>query len=241
MQAGAPLAQAFLAAVGLAAIAGWVDAVAYLGLHSYVANMTGVVVLLGLAGADLDLPGVGRQALILSGFMAGVLLSRLLRRLGWGPAPSYALSSVVVLACIGRLGAGPLAVAALALSMGLQNAASTVFGGVGLNTVFLTGNMQRLGEFLSPDPATSAPATSVPATSGTRRGFAPRLLPAVVLMYAVGAAAGALALRHLAGCSAVAAGPGLGRRGRHRPDPRQAASRFQRPLISTACKPGWRG
>ncbi len=193
MQAGAPLAQAFLAAVGLAVIAGWVDAVAYLNLHAYVANMTGVVVLLGLASADLDLPGVGRQALTLSGFMAGVLLSRLLRRLGWGPAPSYALSSVVVLACIGRLGGGPLAVAALALSMGLQNAASTVFGGVGLNTVFLTGNLQRLGEALLPDLATSDSATS-----GTRRGFAPRLLPAVVLMYAVGAAAGGLALRHLA-------------------------------------------
>ena len=193
MQAGAPLVQAFLAAVGLAVIAGWVDAVAYLSLHSYVANMTGIVVLLGLASADLDLPGVGRQVLTLSGFMTGVLLSRLVRRLGWGPAPSYALSSVVVLACIGRLGAGPLAVAALAVSMGLQNAASTVFGGVGMNTVFLTGNLQRLGESLLPDLAMSDPGTS-----GTRRGFATRLLPAVVLMYAVGAAAGALALRHLA-------------------------------------------
>lgn len=184
---------AFLAAAGLAGIAGWVDADAYLSLHAYVANMTGAVVLLGLAGAELDLPGMGRQVLTLCGFMTGVLLSRLLLRLGRGPAPCYAASALVVLACTGPLGAGPLALAALAASMGLQNAAGTVFGGVGLNTVFLTGNLQRLGEAMLPDAA--KPSAAKP---GTRRGFTLGLLPAVVLTYAAGAASGALALRCLA-------------------------------------------
>ena len=186
IQAGT--ARAFLAAVGLAAIAGWVDAVAYVRLHAYVSNMTGSVVLLGLAGAELDLPSLGRQVLTLCSFLAGLLLSRLLRRLGWGPAPCYGLSAAVVLACTGPLGAGPLAVAALAVAMGLQNAANTLFAGVGLNTTFMTGNLQRFAEAMLPDATTPR----------TRRGFAGNLLPAVLLTYAAGAACGALALRHLA-------------------------------------------
>ena len=184
----AEAARAFLAAAGLAGTAGWVDGIAYVSLHAYVGNMTGAVVLLGLAGAELDLPGAGRQVLTLCAFLAGLLLSRLLRRLGWGPAPCYGLSALVVLACTGPLGAGPLAVAALAVAMGLQNAANTVFAGVGLNTTFMTGDLQRFAEAMLPDAA----------TPDTRRGFARRLLPAVVLTYAAGAACGVLALRHLA-------------------------------------------
>ena len=181
-----PSASAFLGAAGLAVIAGWVDAVALLGLHAYVANMTGVVVLFGMAAADLDREGATRQALTLVGFFAGVLASRMLRRLNVGPAPSYAASGLVVLACIGPAGTGQVGLIALAAAMGLQNAAGTVFGGVGLNTVFLTGNLQRLGETLAD-----------PVKPGTRRGFALGLLPSVLVAYAAGAGGGALAVRCL--------------------------------------------
>jgi len=184
--AARPAAGPFLAASGLAAIAGWVDAAALLGLHAYVANMTGVVVLLGMAAVDLDCQGAIRQALTLLGFLAGVLASRLLRRLNLGPAPSYAASGLVVLACIGPAGSGQMGLSALAAAMGLQNAAATVFGGVGLNTAFLTGNLQRFGETLAD-----------PVKPGTRRGFALGLLPSVLLAYAAGAGGGALAMRTL--------------------------------------------
>ena len=87
---------------------------------------------------------------------------------------------------MGVEGAGQPEVCLLAVAMGLQNAAATVFGGVGLNTVFLTGNLQRLGETLAD-----------PAKPGVRRGFVLGLLPAVLLTYAAGAAGGGLAMKHL--------------------------------------------
>lgn len=186
-KAGGPSAGAFLAAAGLAGTAGWVDAVAYVGLHAFVANMTGAVVLLGLSAAELDRAGMARQALTILAFLVGVILSRLLRRLRQGPAPCYAAAALAVLACIGIKGAGQPEIWLLALAMGSQNAAATVFGGVGLNTVFLTGNVQRLGETLAD-----------PAKPGVSRRFAAGLLPAVLLTYAAGAAGGAWAMHHLA-------------------------------------------
>lgn len=185
-QAGAPSAGAFLAAAGLAAIAGWVDAAALLGLHAFVANMTGAVVMLGLAAADADWGGAGRQAATVLGFFSGVVASRLLRRLGHGPAPSYVIAAAIVAACMGPAGADHAGVVLLAAAMGLQNAAGTVFGGVGMNTVFLTGNLQRLGETLAD-----------PIKPGARRRFALGLLPSVLLAYALGAGGGGLAMRHL--------------------------------------------
>ena len=185
-KAGRPSAGAFLAAAGLAGTAGWVDAIAWVELHAFVANMTGTVVLLGLSAAELDGAGMARQALTILAFLIGVVLSRLLRRLRQGPAPCYAAAAVAVLACIGIEGAGQPEVCLLAVAMGLQNAAATVFGGVGLNTVFLTGNIQRLGETLAD-----------PAKPGMSRRFAAALVPAALLTYAAGAAGGGLAMRHL--------------------------------------------
>ncbi len=186
-KAGGPSAGPFLAAAGLAGTAGWVDAVAYMGLHAFVANMTGTVVILGLSAAELDGSGMVRQALTILAFLVGVVLSRLLRRLRQGPAPCYAAAALAVLACIGIEGTGQPEVWLLAMAMGLQNAAATVFGGVGLNTVFLTGNIQRLGETLAD-----------PAKPGVSRRFAAGLIPAVLLTYAAGAAGGGLAMHHLA-------------------------------------------
>ena len=185
-KAAGPSAEAFLAAAGLVGTAGWVDAVAYMGLHAFVANMTGAIVMLGLSAAELDRPGMARQGLTVLAFLIGVILSRLLRRLRQGPAPCYAAAAQAVLACIGIEGTGQPEVCLLAMAMGLQNAAATVFGGVGLNTVFLTGNLQRLGETLAD-----------PVKPGTSRRFAAGLFPAVVLTYAAGAAGGGWAMKHL--------------------------------------------
>ncbi len=187
VQASRPSVGAFLAAIGLAGTAGWVDAVAYTGLHAFVANMTGAVVILGLSSAELDGAGIARQGLTILAFLVGGVLSRLLRRLRQGPAPCYAAAALAILACIGIEGTGQPEVWLLAVAMGMQNAAATVFGGVGLNTVFLTGNIQRLGETLAD-----------PAKPGVSRRFAAGLMPAVLLTYAAGAASGGLAMRHLA-------------------------------------------
>ena len=139
-----------------------------------------------MSAAELDITGIARQALTILAFLVGVVLSRLLRRLHQGPAPCYAAAALAVLTCIGVEGAGQPEVWLLAVAMGAQNAAATVFGGVGLNTVFLTGNVQRLGETLAD-----------PAKPGVSRRFAAGLMPAVLLTYAAGAAGGGWAMKHL--------------------------------------------
>jgi len=176
-----------LAALLLGAVAGYVDAVAYLTLHAFVANMTGTVVLVGVAAVSADartaLPGI----LALVGFLIGVVVSRRLGRLGRGAGlPLLASAAVLGTAAMASLH-GTWTVVLLASAMGMQNAAATRFAGVGLNTAFLTGDLERLGE------AVAEPAPSQ-EESRPRRLI---LIGAVLATYAAGAASGAVALRWL--------------------------------------------
>jgi uncharacterized membrane protein YoaK (UPF0700 family) len=72
--------------------------------------------------------------------------SRARARLGAAQWTTLTVTSALHAACsfLGRRSAALL----LALAMGMQNAAATRFGGVSLNTVFITGNLQKLGEGL---------------------------------------------------------------------------------------------
>src|SRR5258708_6375601 len=65
-----------------------------------------------------------------------------------GAAPWLALTLTAVLHVVCSFLDKRSAALLLALAMGMQNAAATRFGGVSLNTVFITGNLQKLGEGL---------------------------------------------------------------------------------------------
>jgi uncharacterized membrane protein YoaK (UPF0700 family) len=130
----------------LAIIAGYADTVGYLRYDAFAGLMTGNTILLGIGLAKLDAMRALFPAVIIAVFLGGVIASRGLLQAG---APTWlALTGAALLhvACsfLDRVWAAPL----LALAMGMQNAAATRFGSVSLNTVFITGNLQKLGEGL---------------------------------------------------------------------------------------------
>jgi uncharacterized membrane protein YoaK (UPF0700 family) len=128
----------------LSAIAGYADAIGYLRFDAFAGLMTGNTILLGI---EVMIPAPERalfHLLIIIVFTGGVIVSRGLLQAG---APTWAAltgAALLHVACsfLERGWAAPL----LALAMGMQNAAATRFGSVSLNTVFITGNLQKLGE-----------------------------------------------------------------------------------------------
>jgi len=168
----------------LAIVAGYADAVGFLVFNAFAGAMTGNTVLLGIALAGNQLAAAAESAGIIAAFVVGVAASALLRRY----VPLAALlgleaAATVAAALIMPLVAAPL----LAFAMGLQNAAMTHFAGTSLNTVFLTGNLQKLVESLLDRDAPRARATS--------EGTAVALLSRMWVTYLAGVVLGAVA-RH---------------------------------------------
>ena len=174
---------------------GIVDAVGYLGLDRvFTANMTGNVVILGmaLAGAD-DLPVLG-PALALVGFLAGAALGgRVLRTApaGWSHRTSNTFAATGVLAV--GLGVGALVVppeegtvwalvvtTLLAVAMGLQAASARRLAVKDVTTVVVTSTLTGL-------------AADSRLAGGTGDGWARRSLAVALIL--VGAAVGALLLK----------------------------------------------
>jgi uncharacterized membrane protein YoaK (UPF0700 family) len=187
----APLLAALLA---LTAISGLVDAVSYLGLgHVFAANMTGNVVVLGFAFART--PGFSIPATLTSlvAFLAGgVVAGRVTGRLR-GRAPllttTLAVESVLlgVVTLIVWLGPGGtavrlVAVAILALAMGMRNVNIRALGVGDLNTTVLTSILAALA--------------AESRLAGGRNRDAGRRIGSVLAMIA-GAAAGALLVLHV--------------------------------------------
>lgn len=173
---------------------GVVDAVAFLGLdHVFVGNMTGNVVLLGMAlGGGPNLSVVTALAAF-AGFILGTALGgRALRGAepGWPPrvgallgvvATLLALVGVVLSVVDARTGAPVAAVTAtLGLAMGLQAAAARHVAEPDVSTVAITNTLIGLG-FDSP--------------LGRGRSGRRTLQAAVVALIVLGAVTGALLLR----------------------------------------------
>ncbi|MCW2852670.1 MAG: hypothetical protein JWM84_2334 [Nocardioides sp.] len=199
---------------------GMIDAIGYLGLDRvFTGNMTGNVVILGMAvaGSD-DLPIVG-PLLALVGFMAGAAIAG--RSLpgkadGWIPRFSWILV-VNALAMIGSavallfldekptLAEGAAVTTALAIAMGLQAGMARIIAVRDVTTVVVTSTI------------TSLAADSV--LGANRRGGAGRRVASITLI-TLGALVGALFVHwHLsaglfvaAALSLIAAAVGMGRR-----------------------------
>lgn len=177
--------QAFL----LALIAGYADTVGFLRYDAFAGLMTGNTIFLCIDLASQRFGGAGFHALIIAAFLVGVVLAQALRRIGTPVWAAMCIAAALLAAC-GVLDK-VLASLVLALAMGLQNSAANRFNGVALNTVFITDNIQKVGEGLiawvwpSKDPNAPKPG-----------GFA--IYGLVWIAYAVGAVAGALADRALA-------------------------------------------
>lgn len=186
------------------------DAIGYLGLDKvFTGNMTGNVVILGmaLAGAD-DLPVLG-PALALAGFMAGAAAAgRVLKRADrpWSPGVTWVFALVaglmIVLAGVLALAGDEPGQAVMvtvttlaALGMGLQAAAARHLAVKDVTTVVVTSTITGL-------------AADSPVGAG-KSGGAPRRVLAIVLILA-GAAAGALLLAVHAALGLALAGVVIG-------------------------------
>jgi uncharacterized membrane protein YoaK (UPF0700 family) len=139
----------------LCAIAGSVDAAAYLLCGQvFVANMTGNTVLFAISLLQGALRVAALRGGLVVAFLAGVVVARLLARtagqrvtrrqrifvlgiqalllllLAWRSAATHTHLLLLLLACM----------------LGTQNGAFQYIGGIHLNTTFVTGDLEKLGE-----------------------------------------------------------------------------------------------
>jgi uncharacterized membrane protein YoaK (UPF0700 family) len=147
--------------MGLTFAAGCVDAISYLALgRVFTANMTGNLVLLGLAVAQSLGPEAQRSVVALVAFAAGVAIAANVGRARateevWPARITLALAVEVVLLIgfaaawwsFGRrpVGEGVLGLVALAgLAMGMQSATARQLAVRGVSTTFVTGTLTTL-------------------------------------------------------------------------------------------------
>jgi uncharacterized membrane protein YoaK (UPF0700 family) len=181
--------------VGLALLClagGCVDAMGYLRYRVFAGAMTGNTVLLGLSAIGRSWREAAFHFAIILIFVGFVAAARRTRRAGW-PRSALLLMAAALLAPY-SLGGNEWIACSLAAAMGLQNGAASTFAGYPINTAFITGNVNRLGESL---------AELRDAGNRSRAGW----LAWAWLTYAAGAALGAVASRW--GNAAILAPVGL--------------------------------
>lgn len=147
--------------VALTVAAGVIDAVSFLGLDRvFITNMTGNLVLLGIAAGQGSTVGVGRLAVALGSFVLGALVAGRFTRGGspsgmWPLRGRWALVAVLLLEivfCVMWLvtGGDPeswlqlVLTAVLGVAMGAQSSAVRMLAPAGLSTTFVTGTLVDL-------------------------------------------------------------------------------------------------
>lgn len=202
--------------LGLALVAGYVDAISYLGLHQvFTANMTGNMVLLGIAAGQGQVLASLRSLVALTGFGLGVAVAALIverdsRRLLWPPAVTAALvfemAALVGLALGWRQAGTPdgymlqMLILLSALAMGIQSAAVRRLGISGVATTYVTGVLLTVIVGLTGRPgiiASSPPGRRSPPTLSLLQAVREIRLPAAVLgVYGSGAVIGGILAPH---------------------------------------------
>lgn len=168
----------------LAVIAGYADTIGFLRYEAFAGLMTGNTIMLGIEGATAKWAHALFHLGTMAVFLLGVMLSRVVLRVG-GAVWMALTAAALLLVLAGFLPRGPAAFL-LALAMGMQNSAANPFNGFALNTEFITGNIQKLGEgfvaWLWPSRDPMAPKSDSVV-----------IFALVWLAYAIGAGLGALA------------------------------------------------
>ena len=143
----------------LCMIAGAIDVIAYILFGKiFIANMTGNTVLFAVSVSLRDWGEAALRIGVVFAFLVGVFIAEaVLRRLTAGRERQRQLVTLaiewIVLSWLAltphpdtlRIGL----LLALAFAMGLQNNAFQRIGPIRLNTVFLTGNLEKLGEAIA--------------------------------------------------------------------------------------------
>ncbi len=163
----------------LSGVAGWVDAVSYLKFDVFAGAMTGNTVLLGISIIKQSPDRVAYQLALIAVFVAFAAFVASISRLGWRPSLLLMVEGLFLVAS--SFSTDPWIACLMAAAMGIQTTIVPRFLGVSVNTVFITGNIGRLGEALSEihEPAARARA---------------RPLALAWLCYGIGAALGCAGL-----------------------------------------------
>lgn len=164
----------------LCGVGGWVDAISYLRFDTFAGAMTGNTVLLGISVFEQSPRQAAYHLALIVVFVVFVALSGWLGRLGLRPAMLLMIESLLLVGS--SFSADPWIACLLAAGMGIQTAVVPKFLGASVNTVFITGNIGRLGEALPElihQPAARAHA---------------RLMSLAWLSYGLGAALGCAGL-----------------------------------------------
>lgn len=170
----------------LAAVAGFVDALAFLELGGFfVSFMSGNSTRLGV-GLATDIAHAATAAGLIATFVLGVVLGTLVGRAALPRRAPRIIGLVAFLlavaAALNLIGQTAMAVAAMALAMGCENAAFERDGEVSIGLTYMTGALVKTGQRLA-----------AALTGGDRWGWAPYLLLWAGLV--AGATLGALAFR----------------------------------------------
>ena len=159
MRDGQEMLKAIPLAFFLCAVAGSIDALGYLLFGGvFVGNMTGNTVLFAVSILRGDHAQIALRGGVVAAFFAGILLVRILLR---PPARSllvrlrfcvlgaeFAVLLLLSLLPAGR-GDGRYLLLVLAGILGAQNGAFQQIGRIRLNTAFITGDLEKLGESMT--------------------------------------------------------------------------------------------
>lgn len=174
-----------LLACALSALAGYVDGIGFLHLGGlFVSFMSGNSTRMGVSLADGQwssaLEALGLIVLFVAGAAVGslIVLGRSAHRQAMLLLTEGLLLVAAALAY--HLGQQALAVAAIVLAMGLENAVFQIRGGGGLGLTYVTGALVKVGQFLA-----------AAISGGPRWGWLPNLLLWAALV--AGAVVGGLA------------------------------------------------
>ena len=174
-----------LLACALSALAGYVDGIGFLHLGGlFVSFMSGNSTRMGVSLADGHwsdaIVALGLIALFVSGAAAGslIVLGRRRRRQALVLLVEAVLLAGAALAH--AFGLERVAIAAIVLAMGLENAVFQIEGGAGLGVTYVTGALVKVGQLIA-----------AALTGGSRWGWLPNLLMWAALV--AGATAGAFA------------------------------------------------
>ena len=137
-------------AVCLSALAGFVDAVAFINLGGFfVSFMSGNSSRLGV-GLAQSAANAGVAFGLIATFVAGVVLGSLLGRRAGARRRLVVLAAVAVLlaiaAVLGALGLGRAAVVCMGLAMGAENAVFEEEGEVRIGLTYMTGTLVKVGQ-----------------------------------------------------------------------------------------------
>src|SRR3954466_13324536 len=116
----------------------------YLHLNAFAGLMTGNTIFMGIELGTSKYSQAASHAVIILMLLIGAILGRLMIRMGAKVWLALTFTSILLVICsfAGTFWGALL----LALGMRIQNSAANRFAGVTLNHVFITGNLQKLGE-----------------------------------------------------------------------------------------------